>query len=37
MNRKIVVAILVIATLAGLMYAAHTVDLFGIIQRLHGR
>jgi len=37
MNRKTVVAMFAIAAGAALMYAAHTIDLIGIIQRLHGR
>ncbi len=37
MKRRITVVVVVAATLAALMYAAHTVDLFGMVQRMHGR
>ncbi len=37
MKKKITVAVIVAAVLAGLAYAAHTIDLFGIVQQMHGR
>ncbi len=37
MKRRITVVVIIAAALAGLMYTAHTIDLFGIVQRLHGR
>jgi hypothetical protein len=36
MKRRITVVAIIGVTLAGLMYAAHTIDLFGIAQRMHG-
>ncbi len=36
MKRRITVVVIIAAALAGLMYAAHTIDLLGIVQRMHG-
>jgi len=36
MKTRITVALTIAAILAGLMYAAHSIDLFGIVQRMHG-
>ena len=37
MKKRITIAVIVAAVVAGLAYAAHTIDLFGIVQRMHGR
>ena len=37
MKTRITVIMIIAAALAGLMYAAHTIDLFGIVQRMHGQ
>jgi hypothetical protein len=37
MKKRITVAAIVGAVLAGLAYAAHTIDVFGIVQHMHGR
>lgn len=37
MKTRITIAMIIAAALAGLMCAAHTLDLFGIVQRMHGR
>jgi hypothetical protein len=36
MERRITIIVITAAILSGLMYAAHTIDLFGIAQRMHG-
>lgn len=36
MNKRITVAAIIAIALAALLYAAHTIDLFGIAQRVHG-
>lgn len=36
MRTRIAAVVIIAAVVAGLMYAAHTVDLFGIVQRMHG-
>jgi hypothetical protein len=36
MNRRITIIAIIAAAVAGLMYAMHTIDLFGIAQRMHG-
>ena len=37
MKTRIVVAIVVAAAVAGLMHAAHSLDWFGIVRRMHGQ
>ena len=37
MKTRITVVMIVAATVAVLMYAAHTIDLFGVVQRMHGQ
>jgi hypothetical protein len=34
--KKRIAIIIVAAAVAGLLYAAHTIDLFGMAQRMHG-
>ena len=36
MKRRITIVTIVVVALAGLLYAAHTIDVFGIVQRMHG-
>jgi uncharacterized membrane protein YdcZ (DUF606 family) len=36
MKRRLTIVAIAVVILAGLMYAGHTIDLFGIAQRMHG-
>jgi hypothetical protein len=34
--RKIIVAVVILAVIAGLLYTAHRLDLLGLVKQLHG-
>ncbi len=34
--RKIIVAVVILALVAGLLYTAHRLDLLGLVKQLHG-
>jgi uncharacterized membrane protein YdcZ (DUF606 family) len=36
MKKRIAVAVITVFLLAALLYMAHTTDLFGLVQRIHG-
>lgn len=37
MKKRIMFVVICAVILAGLMYAAHTTDFLGIVQRIHGK
>jgi len=36
MRSRITIVVIIALALTGLLYVAHTIDLFGIAQRMHG-
>jgi hypothetical protein len=37
MTKRILISITLAVVLASLIYAAHAIDLFALVQRMHGR